>query len=79
MRQSSELREPLTDDIVLRRLGVALIVFVFLGLGGWAALAPLDSAADAPGQVTVENYRKTIQHLEGGIVSNIFVKDGDWV
>jgi epimerase transport system membrane fusion protein len=70
---------PLTDDSTLRRFGIFLIVAVFGGLGGWAALAPLSSAAHAPGQVTVENYRKIIQHLEGGIVESIRVRDGDWV
>lgn len=67
------------DDSRLRQAGMVLIVVIFGGLGGWAALAPLSSAAMAPGFVTVENYRKTIQHLEGGIVDQILVKDGDWV
>ena len=70
---------PLTDDTALRRLGFAMILLIFGGMGGWAALAPLDSAADAPGTITLENYRKTIQHLEGGIVESILVRDGDWV
>ena len=70
---------PLTDDSTLRHLGIFLVIAIFGGLGGWAALAPLSSAAHAPGQVTVENYRKTIQHLEGGIIESIRVRDGDWV
>lgn len=69
----------LTDDATLRRLGLWLVIIIFGGLGSWAALAPLSSAALAPGQITVENYRKIIQHLEGGIVDEILVKDGDWV
>ena len=79
MNQINETPAPLTDDSTLRRLGLFLILAIFGGLGGWAALAPLDSAADAPGLLTVEHYRKTIQHLEGGIVDAILVKDGDWV
>ncbi|HLO79081.1 MAG TPA: HlyD family type I secretion periplasmic adaptor subunit, partial [Magnetospirillum sp.] len=51
-----------------RRLGVATIVVAFGGFGGWAALAPLNSAAVARGEVKVESYRKTIQHMDGGIV-----------
>jgi HlyD family secretion protein/epimerase transport system membrane fusion protein len=39
----------------------------------------LDSAALAPGRVTVASNRKTIQHLEGGIVKNLLVKEGDAV
>ena len=45
----------------------------------WASLAPLDSAAIAPGVLSVEGNRKTIQHLEGGIVDNIEIKEGDLV
>ena len=41
-----------------------IILFFFGGLVTWAALAPLDSAALAPGRVTVASNRKTIQHLE---------------
>lgn len=77
--KSSPLAAPATDDSGLRKLGVWLVLAVFGGLGGWAALAPLSSAARAPGIVTVENYRKTVQHLEGGIVKSIRVRDGDWV
>ena len=61
------------------KLGL-LILFVSFGLlGGWAAVAPLESAVVAPGQVKVEARRKVIQHLEGGIVSEISVNDGDHV
>ncbi|WP_347336685.1 biotin/lipoyl-binding protein, partial [Bradyrhizobium manausense] len=50
-----------------------------LGLGTWASLAPLESAAIASGVVESESSRKTIQHLEGGIISKILVSDGDIV
>ncbi|GAC1035841.1 HlyD family type I secretion periplasmic adaptor subunit [Pseudomonas sp. No.117] len=64
------------DDAPVRRLGF-LILFVVFGIGGgWAALAPLDSAVYASGQVAVESYRKTVQHLEGGIVREVRVHDG---
>ena len=56
-----------------------VIAVAFGGFGTWAALAPLDSAAIAPGVVVVEGNRKTIQHLEGGIVKEISVRDGDRV
>lgn len=57
-----------------------LLVGVFvLGLGAWSALAPLSSAAIASGVVETETNRKTIQHLEGGIVRRILVKNGDAV
>lgn len=65
------------DDAPVRRLGF-IILFVVFGIGGgWAALAPLDSAVYASGQVAVESYRKTVQHLEGGIVREVRVHDGE--
>jgi len=69
----------LTDDRRFRRLGFLVVFAVFGGLGTWAAVAPLSSAALAPGVITVENYRKTVQHLEGGIIKTIRVRDGDSV
>lgn len=59
--------------------GLVILILAFGGFGGWSATAPLDSAAVAPGQVVVESYRKTVQHLEGGIVDEIRVEDGDFV
>jgi HlyD family secretion protein len=50
-----------------------------IGLGIWSFLAPLESAAIAAGTVEVESSRKTIQHLEGGIVGAILVRDGEHV
>lgn len=56
------------------------IIFLFFGVfGAWAMYAPLESAAIAPGVVSVESQRKTIQHLEGGIVGEIQVREGDEV
>lgn len=69
----------LGDDRDLRRLGYGILLVVFGGFGGWAALAPLDSAAVAPGVITVQNYRRTVQHLEGGIVQALHVREGQFV
>ena len=60
-------------------LGCAVIGFCVVGLAAWGGSAPLAGAAIATGQVVVESYRKTIQHLEGGIVREIKVADGDTV
>lgn len=65
------------DDRPIRRLGYFLIILVFGCLGTWSFLAPLSSAVLATGNVTVEGYRKTVQHLEGGIVKALHVRDGD--
>lgn len=56
---------------------VMLIFFGFFGV--WAALAPLNSAAIARGTVVVDSSKRTIQHLEGGIIQEILVRDGDKV
>ncbi len=61
-------------------LAGALIILGFVGLFAlWARAAPLESAVVAPGVVSFDSYRKTIQHLEGGIVERILVADGDVV
>ena len=59
--------------------GVVIMAAFFIGLGGWAAFAPLNSAAVAPAVVKVEGNRKSVQHLEGGIVKELRVKEGDQV
>lgn len=53
-------------------------IFIF-GAGTWAMFAPLASAAMAPGVVSPEGYRRTVQHLEGGIIQEILVHDGSRV
>ncbi len=59
--------------------GTALVTVFCLGFGGWAAYAPLESAVIASGTVASDSHRKTIQHLEGGIIADILVHDGDAV
>ena len=57
-----------------------VILIGFFGIfGGWAALVPLSGAAIAPAVVAPSGFRKTIQHLEGGIVSQIRVREGSTV
>src|SRR5262249_1049876 len=60
-------------------LGYLIIIFTFVVLGGWSALAKLDSAVVAPGVVAVESNRKTVQHLDGGIIQDILVREGQRV
>lgn len=71
--------EEMTDPKKPLRIGGAIILLTFFGLGAWAALAPIDSAAVAPGVVMVESNRRLIQHLEGGIIHDILVVDGSVV
>jgi membrane fusion protein, epimerase transport system len=61
------------------RIGLLAIALFFGGLGGWATYAPLNGAVVAPAVIKVEGNRKTIQHLDGGIVKVLRVKEGDRV
>lgn len=62
-----------------RLLGYAALLVFFGGFGTWAALTPLASAAVSPGVVSPDGSRKTIAHLEGGIVRELAVREGDVV
>ncbi len=68
-----------TDERPIRNIGVLVLLCTFGILGAWSYLAPIDSAALAPGFVTVKSHRKTVQHLDGGIVKKLIAKDGDAV
>jgi membrane fusion protein, epimerase transport system len=59
--------------------GLAIMALFFGGIGGWAAYAPLNGAVVAPAVVKVDGNRKTIQHLDGGIVRELRVREGDRV
>lgn len=70
------------DGSIARKLVVVgyLITALFLGsVFSWAALVPISSAAIAPGVVGKDGYRKIVQHLEGGIIQQILIRDGDTV
>jgi len=58
-------------------LGYGLIALTFGGVGGWAAVTKIDRAVEAAGVVSIETNHKTVQHLEGGIIRAILVKEGD--
>jgi epimerase transport system membrane fusion protein len=80
------IQDPMAQDDTLaplvRRWQIfgALLIIGFIGGGFfWAANAGIDGAAIAPGVVSVESHAKEIQHLEGGIIREILVRDGDAV
>ncbi|MBZ6078105.1 HlyD family type I secretion periplasmic adaptor subunit [Microvirga puerhi] len=75
---------PVPPTPLSRMRGVILagniLTFGFVAAFGiWSFFAPLESAAIALGTVEAESNRKTIQHLEGGIIREIPVQDGDLV
>jgi HlyD family type I secretion membrane fusion protein len=58
----------------------AVAAAAFFGsICAWSALAPLEGAAIAPGTVVVDTNRKAVQHLEGGVVGRLLVREGDAV
>lgn len=61
------------------RLGFGTVGAVIIGFLFWSLIAPLDGAVVATGKIVVEGNRKVIQHLEGGIIGEIEVSEGDTV
>jgi len=70
-------RRPFGVGLVLGGLGI--VVVAIGGIAAWLFLVPIEGAIVAPGVVSVDTNRKTIQHLEGGIVEAILVREGDQV
>lgn len=66
------VRGPLLFAIVVTVVGIG-------GAGVWSALAQIEGAAIAPGVLVVDSSRKTVQHLEGGTVAELLVREGDTV
>lgn len=77
--ENQKMSMPSSDASKVIRFGFIVLFVVFVVLGGWSAFAPLDASSVAIGKVSADLDKKTVQHLEGGIVEKIFVKDGDSV
>lgn len=71
-RQASALWRPLGVALSIVALTVAFVV-------AWGILAKIDSAAVASGTLVVDLNRRVVQHLEGGIVGEVLVREGDVV
>lgn len=74
--------DPTQDRFNLRPflvLGYATLILTALGIGVWGAMARISGAVIAPGVVEVEGNRQVVQHLEGGVIAAIHVRDGDVV
>ncbi|MGI9382527.1 MAG: HlyD family type I secretion periplasmic adaptor subunit [Methyloligellaceae bacterium] len=61
------------------KLGFVVIVVAVFGFTAWASTAPIDGAVVAPGSFVATGQNKIIQHLEGGIIREILVREGDLV
>jgi HlyD family secretion protein len=60
-------------------VGLAIVVVLAGGLGGWASTAQISGALIAPGSVVVESNVKKVQHPTGGVVGEVRARDGDVV
>lgn len=69
------------DQQIGRYLLTAMFVITVLlfGAGGWAATTQINGAVIASGELKVQSFSKSVQHLEGGLIREILVKDGDRV
>lgn len=76
--EKKELQALMSRDVVMRR-GIIVIAVALGGFLAWSTLAPLTEGVVAVGTVVVDTEHKTIQHLEGGIVENLYVREGSEV
>jgi HlyD family secretion protein len=60
-------------------VGLAVVVILAGGLGGWASTAQISGALIAPGSVVVDSNVKKVQHPTGGVVGEVRARDGDLV
>lgn len=65
-----------TDTKPVIRLGFWVLVVGFGLFLAWAAFAPLDEGVVAPATVSIETRRKVVQHMSGGVVKSVAVKEG---
>ena len=59
--------------------GCVIVLVMFVGFGGWAATVHIASAAIGQGTIGVSLRRQTVQHLEGGIIAELRVREGSYV
>ncbi len=79
MSENRDIKMPSTNDSKVIGFGLGVIFLLFAVFGGWMAFAPLAESSVAIGKISADFDKKTLQHLEGGVIENIYVKDGDAV
>ncbi len=60
-------------------IGLAIVLVLAGGLGGWASTVEISGALIAPGSIVVESNVKKVQHPTGGVVGEVLAHDGDLV
>ncbi len=77
LSQAIQLEEAVNPHIIRATMGmVSLALLLFIG---WAGFTNINEVARTPGEVVPQGYQQTVQHLEGGIVKSIHVREGDVV
>ncbi len=71
--------EPPADTGRAARIGLWALGLGFGGFLAWASFAPLDEGVPSHGMVAIDTKRKAVQHLSGGIIKQVLVKEGDLV
>ena len=75
----SPVPESLPTPPAAGRAGLWLVLGGLVLLGVWAGFAPLDEGVPTQGLVSLDTKRKTVQHLQGGMVREVLVREGDRV
>jgi len=76
---SGGIPEPRASRSLAGPIGIVALLIGFLGFLTWGMLAPLDEGVAAPSAVTVDTKRKAVQHLNGGIVREVLIREGQVV
>ena len=71
------IRKSLRNIRPYQRLGLAMVILLVGGVGGWAATSEISGAVIASGSVVVDTNTKQVQHRTGGVVGEILARDGD--
>jgi len=75
-KPASDIRASIRRHVVI---GVAVVLFLALGVGGWASTAEISGALIAQGSLVVDSNVKKVQHPSGGVVGEVRARDGDHV
>lgn len=78
-QQYPEFAQDLTKTRKYVRGGMLLMGAMAIGVVGWSMMFKIQNGVIAPGTVIIEGETKTIQHLEGGTIRQVHVRDGDAV
>jgi len=76
MKVTSPMRRSMRRHLIA---AIVVVLVLVIGVGGWAATAVISGAVVASGSIVVDSNVKKVQHLTGGIVGELRVRDGDRV